>query len=105
MQDDIYPGHIIVSVIKRVDTSTYTLIEEYVSGNYTGGFRDLGLDDGATGLSWDVGATAFEENGPEDMVAKLPEVKATVADYRERILAGDFEVYNALTDELWPSLE
>lgn len=105
VQDHLYPGHIIVSVIKRVDTSTYMLIEEYVNGTYSGGFRYLDLEDGATGLSWDVGATDFEDNGPEEMVSKLPEVKETVADYREQILAGDFEVYNALTDELWPSLE
>lgn len=105
VQDNIYPGHIITSVIKRVDTSTYMLIEEYVNGTYSGGFRTLDLEDGATGISWDVGATDFEDNGPPEMVAMLPEIEALIADYRERILAGEFEVYNALTDELWPSLQ
>jgi basic membrane protein A len=105
VQDSFYPGHVITSVIKRVDTSTYDLIEEYVNDTYSGGFRSLDLEDGATGLSWDVGATDFLENGPEDMVSKLPEVQATIESYRTKILGGEFEVYDALTMPLWDSLK
>ncbi len=105
VQDSFYPGNIITSVIKRVDNSTYDLINEYVNGTYKGGFRSLDLEDGATGLSWDVGATDFADNGPASMTAKLPEVQKTIADYRARILSGDYEVYDALTMDLWDSLK
>ncbi len=95
-QDFIQPGHVIVSMIKRVDVTTYLLIESVVNGTFEGGFTRLGMADGAAGLSWDEGSTTFEEEGPEDMVAKLPEVQAMVQDYRERILNGEYEVCDAL---------
>lgn len=104
VQDSFYPGSIITSVIKRVDNSTYDLINEYVQGTYTGGFRSLDIEDGATGLSWDVGATDFADHGPTRMVEKLPEIQRIVESYRARILSGDFEVYDALTMPLWDSL-
>jgi basic membrane protein A len=105
VQDEFYPGHIITSVIKRVDNSTYELIDEYVKGTFKGGFRQLDMEDGCTGLSWDTGVDTFEKNGPADMVAKLPAVKEKVEAYRTKILSGEFKVYDALTEDLWPSLK
>ncbi|MGD1815758.1 MAG: BMP family ABC transporter substrate-binding protein [Pleomorphochaeta sp.] len=104
-QDDYYPGTIITSVIKRVDNSTYSLIEDYVNGTYEGGFRTLGMEDAATGLSWDIGSTTFKDNGPKDMVAQLPEIEDLVKSYKTKILAGEFDVYDALTEPLWDSLK
>lgn len=105
VQDEFYPGHIITSVIKRVDNSTYELIDEYVKGTFKGGFRQLDMEDGCTGLSWDTGVDTFEKNGPADMVAKLPAVKEKVEAYRTKILSGEFKVYDALREDLWPSLK
>lgn len=104
VQDDFYPGTIITSVIKRVDNSTYDLIQEYVDGTFKGGFRTLDMEDGATGLSWDTGVTTFADKGPADMVAKLPEVQKVVEEYRTKILNGEYQVYDALTEPLWDSL-
>jgi basic membrane protein A len=95
-QDFIEPGSIIVSMMKRVDTGTFLLVKNTLEGNFKGGFQQISMADGATGLSWDEGSTDFEENGPEDMVAKLPEVKAKVEEYREKILNEQFEVCDAL---------
>jgi len=105
LQDGFYPGSVITSVIKRVDNSTYDLISEFVNGTYQGGFRTLDLEDGATGLSWDIGATDFADNGPKAMVAKLPEIQSLIESYRKRILSGAFEVYDALTMPLWDTLK
>jgi basic membrane protein A len=105
VQDSFYPGSIILSVIKRMDNSTYTLIDDYVKGTYRGGFRTLDIEDGASGLSWDTGADDFEKNGPADMVAQLPAIKAQIEAYRTRILSGEFKVYDALTEPLWDSLK
>jgi basic membrane protein A len=85
-------------MIKRVDITTYTLIERAKDGTFTGGFNELGMADGAAGLSWDDGSTTFADEGPANMTAKLADVQATVADYRERILAGDYEVCDALNE-------
>jgi basic membrane protein A len=67
--------------------------------------RTLDIEDGASGLSWDTGADDFEKNGPADMVAQLPAIKAQIETYRTRILSGEFKVYDALTEPLWDSLK
>lgn len=97
-QDDIQPGNVIVSMIKRVDITTYTLIDQVVNGTYTGGFSGLGMAEGAAGLSWDEGSTTFEDNAPAEMADKIPAIKETVEDYRAKILAGEFEVCDALAE-------
>ena len=95
-QDDIEPGSIIASMMKRVDTSTYLLVKNTLEGNFAGGFSQIGLADEATGLSWDEGSTTFADNGPDNMTAKLADVEAAVEDYRNQILSGDYEVCDAL---------
>ncbi len=97
-QDFVAPGNVIVSMIKRVDITTFLPIEMVVDGTFAGGFMELGMADGAAGLSWDEGSTTFADEGPEDMVAMLDDVQALVADYRAQILAGDYIVCNALVD-------
>lgn len=97
-QDDVAPGSIIVSVIKRVDTSTYLLVKNALENKFKGGFSQIGMKDGATGLSWDDGSTTFATKGPADMTAKLADVQAKVNDYRKKILDGSFVVCDALAD-------
>jgi basic membrane protein A len=97
-QDDVAPGNVIVSMIKRVDITTFESIQMLVDGTYAGGFHLLGLADGAAGLSWDEGSTTFEDNGPAEMVAKLDDVKVLIQHYRVYIAAGEYEVCDALTD-------
>lgn len=102
-QDYIQPGHVLTSVIKRVDKCTFDSIESVVNGTFVGGqFISRGLAEGFSGLSWDEGSTAFEENGPKDMVDQLPAVKAKVEEYRAKILSGEYKVCDSLvpdTDE------
>jgi basic membrane protein A len=95
-QDFIEPGSIICSMMKKVDVSTFLLVKNTMEGNFKGGFQQISMAEGATGLSWDEGSTYFEENGPENMVAKLDDVKAKVEEYRKQILDGSFEVCDAL---------
>lgn len=97
-QDFIQPGHVIVSMIKRVDVTTYLIAESVADGTYEGGFQALGLADGAAGLSWDTGSSTFEEEGPEEMTSQLSEVQTLVDDYREQILGGEYEVCDALSN-------
>ena len=95
-QDDLYPGTVIVSAMKRIDIGVYNLIEDAINGEFTTGEVVVGMADGFTGLSWDEGicSRTFDEFGPEDMVEKLPEVRAAIAEARSAILSGDLVVTN-----------
>lgn len=100
-QDDLYPGTVIVSAMKRVDNAVFTFVENTVNDAYAAGATTVGLAEGFAGLSWDVGicSRTFDENGPEDLVEKLPEVRMAVDAAREAILAGEIEVTNALASD------
>jgi basic membrane protein A len=102
-QDWIEPGNVITSMLKKVDVSTYLLVKNALEGNFQGGFAQVNMADGATGLSWDEGSTEFEDNGPENMVAKLADVKAAVEEARQQILAGTLEVCDALNNPESPA--
>lgn len=98
-QDDLYPGNVIVSAMKRVDNVVFGFVSGIINDTYTSGESVGGMAEGYAGLSWDVGVCSrtFDEFGPEDMVAKLPEVRAAIDAAREQILSGELVVTNALT--------
>ncbi len=56
------------------------------------------MAEGFAGLSWDVGVCSrtFDQNGPEDMVAKLPAVRQAIGEARAAILSGELHVTNVL---------
>jgi basic membrane protein A len=99
-QDDLYPGTVIVSAMKRVDNAVFSFVQSVVDGTYTAGETTVGLAEGFAGLSWDVGVCSrtFDENGPEDMVEKLPAVRQAIDEARAGILSGDIVVTNALEE-------
>lgn len=100
-QDDLFPGSIIVSAMKRVDNAVFAFVESIVNDTYTAGETTVGLSEGFAGLSWDVGVCSrtFDEFGPEDMVEKLPEVRQAIDEARAAILAGEIEVTNVLVGD------
>ncbi|MBL8116974.1 MAG: BMP family ABC transporter substrate-binding protein [Anaerolineae bacterium] len=99
-QDDLYPGTVIVSAMKRVDNAVFGFVESIVNDTYVPGTTNVGLAEGYAGLSWDVGicSRTFDENGPEDLVEKLPAVRQAIDEARAKILAGEIVVTNALFD-------
>jgi basic membrane protein A len=100
-QDDLYPGTVIVSAMKRVDNAVYAFVQSIVDDTFTPGETVVGLAEGFAGLSWDVGVCSrtFDENGPEDMVEKLPAVRMAIDEARTAILAGDIVVTNVLAPQ------
>jgi basic membrane protein A len=98
-QDDLYPGTVIVSAMKRVDNAVFTFVKNIIDDTYTPGETLVGMKEGFAGLSWDDGVCSrtFDENGPEDLVAKLPAVREAIAKARQDILDGKIVVTNALT--------
>lgn len=97
-QDDIAAGSVIVSMMKRVDTTSYLLVKNALEGNFTPGFNTIGIKDGAVALSFNEGSTTFADHGAEDMTKMLPEVKSLVEDYRNKILNDEYEVCDALVE-------
>ena len=98
-QDDIQPGHVIVSMLKKVESTTYDPIKLVVDGNFAGGFQRRGMKEGFAGLSWDEGSTTFKDNGPDAMVEKLPEVEALVEEWRTKINNGEYKVCDAFVPD------
>ncbi|MCA9888654.1 MAG: BMP family ABC transporter substrate-binding protein [Anaerolineae bacterium] len=97
-QDDLYPGTVLVSAMKRVDNAVFTFVEQALSDEFTPGETLVGMAEGFAGLSWDLGVCSrtFDEFGPEDMTEKLPAVRMAIAEARAAIEAGDIVVTNAL---------
>jgi basic membrane protein A len=101
-QDDLYPGSVIVSAMKRVDTAVFNFVKQVVDGTIAAGATNVGMAEGFAGLSWDVGVCSrtFDSTGPEDMVAKLPAVRQAIDDARAAILSGELQVTNVMAAAL-----
>lgn len=98
-QDDIQPGYVIVSSLKKTESTTYDPIKLLVDGKFAGGFQRRGLKEGFAGLSWDEGSKTFEEKGPADMTSKLPEIKKLVEEWRTKIISGEYKVCDAFAPD------
>jgi basic membrane protein A len=97
-QDGDAPGTVIVSVMKRVDQTTFNLIEAAQAGKFESGFVAAGLADGVSGLSWDDGSTVFADEGPAALADRVPEIATQVDDIKQQILDGTLVVCDALND-------
>ena len=50
-QDDLAPGKVLVSILKRIDVAVFEAIRDAREGRLEPGHRWIGIADGATGLS------------------------------------------------------
>ncbi len=101
-QDDDAPGTVITSVMKRVDQTTFKLIESAKNGDFESGFVTAGIADGVTGLSWFDGSTTFEEEGPADLAAEVPALRDEVESLQQQIIDGSIVVCDALFEPQSP---
>ncbi|WP_430867659.1 BMP family ABC transporter substrate-binding protein [Demequina aurantiaca] len=97
-QDGDAPGTVIASVMKRVDVTTYALIESALNDQFTSGFVQAGIDDGFSGLSWLAGSTTFADNGPEALASQVPALTDEITALQEQIVSGEILVCDALND-------
>ncbi len=91
-QNAIAPGHVLTSMLKRVDVAAYDTLKDAMEGNFTPGLVTLGLAEG--GVDWAVDAN----NEP----ILTDEIKSAVATAKEKIIAGEIEVYNYEDDQSCP---
>lgn len=89
-QDDDQPGHVLTSMLKRVDTAVYTLIEDVVNGKFEGNTTmKLGLENEGVGLTdFAVMKEALGDAFPEFILDSVKEAS-------EKISSGEIKVENA----------
>jgi basic membrane protein A len=88
-QDNDQPGHILTSMVKRVDTACYSVIESVVNGTFEGNSVSY-LDVAAEGVSLTDFAVIKEALGdkfPEEILTKVTEIE-------EKIISGEIVVEN-----------
>ncbi len=81
-QNWVKPGHVLTSMLKRVDTAVHDVIREAVDGKFQGGVRTFGLENDGVGYAVD------EYN--DGILA--PAVRAMADSLRTEITAGAIEV-------------
>ena len=85
-QNGVKPGFVLTSMIKRVDTAVYDIVQDVVDGRFAGGFHVFGLDSDGVGYVID----RFNK----DLVT--PEAIRDAEEARRRIIAGDIQVTDAM---------
>lgn len=88
-QDGLAPGHVLTSMIKRVDVAVADVVGAYVDGSLEGGqVRNYSLADNGVGLSEMIHTRDLL---PADYLARIDEL-------REGIISGDIVVVNVIED-------
>src|SRR5690606_2497079 len=91
-QNGLQPGHVLTSMVKRVDTAVYNAFMDGKNGTFKGGLQHLGLKEG--GVDY-----AMDENN-KDLVTE--EMKAAAEKAKADIIAGTIEVHDYTTDSQCP---
>ena len=91
-QNMIAPGHVLTSMLKRVDVAAYDTLMDAKEGDFTPGVVTLGLAE--EGVDWAVD----EHNEP----ILTDEIKNAVAEAKEKIISGEIQVHNYETDQSCP---
>jgi basic membrane protein A and related proteins len=101
-QDYIQPGHVITSMLKRVDLAVFQAVKALVEGDLTGGQRVFGLAEGMVGSTFLYNDdTIFLQQGPADMVATIKsDVMPAIKTASEAISSGQMCVQDYM--ELFP---
>lgn len=85
-QNWVKPGHILTSMIKRVDNAVFSVVKDEVEGKFRGGIHLYGLDNEGVGYALD------EFNKPlipQSVIDKVEEAK-------KQIIAGKIKVTDAM---------
>lgn len=86
-QDDVYPGSILTSMLKRVDQGTYLAIESVVNGTFAGNSTTyLDISKGGVSLTdMSVMKEALGDKFPQDILDKVSELE-------EKVKSGEIKV-------------
>jgi len=91
-QNGLFPGHVLTSMVKRVDNAVYDTFKAGQDGEWSSGVVTLGLAEDGVGY-------AMDENN-EDLVTE--EMKAAAEQAKQDIIDGKIEVHDYTTDSNCP---
>ena len=77
-QNDLHPGKVLTSMLKRVDVAVYNAFMDAKNGNFTAGINDLGLKEDGVGYAMDDNNKALV----------TPEMQAAAEKAKADIIAG-----------------
>ncbi len=91
-QNYLHPGHVLTSMLKRVDNAVFSTFEAARDSSWKPGLQILGLAEG--GVGW-----ALDEHN-EKLIT--PEMKAAVVSAAEKIISGEIAVHDYMADSACP---
>ena len=91
-QNGLQPGHVLTSMLKRVDVAVYNAFMDSKNDAFSTGVNVLGLAEG--GVDY-----AMDENN-KDLVTE--DMLKAVEDAKAKIIAGDIQVHDYMSDESCP---
>jgi basic membrane protein A and related proteins len=91
-QNAMHPGKVLTSMLKRVDTATYTTFKQAKDGTWKAGVSVLGLKE--DGVGW-----ALDDNNKSLIT---PDMKAAADKAAEDIKAGTVKVHDYMADSKCP---
>jgi len=91
-QNHLHPGHVLTSMLKRVDVAARLAFEEARAGRFTAGRQVLGLAEDGVGV-------AFDEHNARLVTA---EMRQRIDTARAEIVAGRVSVHDFMTDNNCP---
>ncbi|HLW91373.1 MAG TPA: BMP family ABC transporter substrate-binding protein [Roseiarcus sp.] len=91
-QNGLFPGHVLTSMLKRVDIATDKFFTDAKAGTLSGGVEVLGLKEGGVGF-------AVDDNNKSILT---PEAKAAADAASADIISGKIQVHDYMADNKCP---
>jgi basic membrane protein A len=92
-QNGLFPGHVLTSMLKRVDVATYNTFMDAKNGKWTPGIYVLGLKEEGVGY-------AVDDN---NKTLLTPEMKAAADKAAADIINGTIQVHDYMSDQKCPN--
>jgi len=92
-QNYLHPGHVLTSMLKRVDNAVYDAFTDSRNDAWSAGFEVLGL--AQEGVGW-----ALDENN-ESLITD--EMKSAIEDAKAKIVSGEVTVHDYMSDNTCPT--
>ncbi len=87
-QNWVKPGHVLTSMVKRIDNAVYQIIQDRVNGRFAAGIHVYGLEDGGIGYAMDQFNAGLI---PDAVIAEVEAAKA-------KIIRGEIKVTDAMAN-------